>query len=128
MPKREEFYIYVSGRQIQSNNLSLNGSDFPKCGTSNASHRHHHHHHHRLALLFRAAARVKRFSQNATPPYRMIMCVHHTKLQLAMSSSTHSFHVFLGLSNPFPYVPPSTCPNHVNIPCLTTSETLSMFS
>src|SRR5208282_6762362 len=70
-------------------------------------------------------------------------CVSSTlSFNFDMSSSTHSRHVFLGLPRPLPFTRStticlhadtqssgclrSTCPKHLSLPRLTTTETLSM--
>ena len=70
------------------------------------------------------------------------MCVHHTKIQLFHVFVNTLSPVFLGLPRSLPFTLSntillhavsqssgslrSTCPNHLNLPRLTTSETLSM--
>src|SRR5271166_6279814 len=105
---------------------------------------HHHHHHHRLTSFFRATARFRRFPRMPLL-HTARSCVSSTQsFNHDMSSSTHSLHVFLGLPRPLPFILSttiflhadtqssgclrSTCPNHLSLPRLTTTETLSMSS
>src|SRR5271157_5159410 len=104
----------------------------------------HHHHHHRLTSFFRATARVRRFPRMPLL-HTARFCVSSTlSFNFYMSSSTHSRHVFLGLPQPLPFTLStticlhadtqssgclrSTCPNHLSLPRLTTTETQSMSS
>ena len=101
-------------------------------------------HHRRLMSFFRATARVRRFPRMPLL-HTARSCVSSTQsFNLDMSSSTHSLHVFLGLPRPLPFILSttiflhadtqssgclrSTCPNHLSLPRLTTTETLSMSS
>ena len=105
---------------------------------------HHHHHHHRLTSFFRATARVRRFPRMPFL-HTARSCVSSIQsFNFDMSSSTHSLHVFLGLPRPLPFILSTTiflhadtqssgclrttCPNHLSLPRLTTTETLSMSS
>ena len=98
----------------------------------------HHHHHHRLKSFSHATARVRWFPR-MTLLHIGQSCLSITlRFNFAMSSSTHSRHVFLGLSRPLPFTLSTTiclhaatqssgclhssCPNHLNLPCLTPSE------
>src|SRR5208282_1354229 len=99
---------------------------------------------HRLTSFLRATTWVRRFPQNAISPYRPICASITLSFNFYISSSTHSRHVFLGLPGPLPFrlstticlhadtqssgCLRSTCPNHLSLPRLTTTETHSMSS
>src|SRR5664279_1930691 len=98
---------------------------------------HHHHHHHRFNVLLSALARVGRFSKMLLLQTARSCASSRFNFNLLISSATHSFHVFLPL--PFPLFPVttmflhagtqslaslrSTCPNHLNLPWHTMSDT-----
>ena len=102
---------------------------------------HHHHHHHRFNVRFSMPAWVGRFPI-MSPLHFDLSCAHSAfRPNDFKSCRTHSPHVFLSL--PLHFAPTtskslqvdtqsllplrSTCPNHLNLPCLTTSVTASTF-
>src|SRR5260221_632199 len=98
------------------------------------------HHHLRFYVCFSTLAQVRRFPINSSPPGHPVLCIFFSQLKLSHIPTTHSCHVFLPL--PLPFSPSTTtslhaatqsslflrsiCPNHLNLPRRTTSNTHSI--
>ena len=120
--------------------LKINCNGDVKCFTSHVKAPHHHHHHHLFLKRPSFHAQLGLDVPLETKPLHISLNTAHSgcKPSTFISSFTHSYQVFLPLpahltpatttflqadtqSSPFLR---STCPNHLNLPYLTTSSTL----
>src|SRR5260221_6060286 len=100
---------------------------------------HLNHHHHRFYVRFSTLAQVRRFPINSYPPSHPVLCIFFSQLKLphilnytlvpCFSASASTFFTFYhhisACSTQSSLFLRSMCPNHLNLPCRTTSNTHS---